>query len=122
MKENVWKAIPAGAIHIDFSLCRYPDDVHEKIKTCFGFPDHYGKNWDALWDCLRDFALSEQEERDVVIRGLECLPKRLKEYCQEAISIMEELEQKYPAIHIRIEQSLVFSDGLSATEERTDEG
>ena len=105
MKENVWKAIPAGAIHIDFSLCRYPDDVHEIIKTCFGFPDHYGKNWDALWDCLRDFALSEEEERDVVIRGLECLPKRLKEYCQEAISIMEELEQKYPAIHIRIEQT-----------------
>ena len=70
MSENRWTPIPAGTIKIDFSDCIYVDDIHGKLKTSFGFPDYYGKNWDALWDCLRDFALSEERTREVVITGV----------------------------------------------------
>lgn len=122
MKENTWKIIPAGSITIDFSSCRVPDEVHERIKASLGFPEYYGNNWDALWDCLRDFALSEDEEREIVVRGQERLPKRLKEYCQETISVFEELERKYPAIHIRVEEPHPgSSEGQNTTGERTDE-
>lgn len=27
---------------------------HERIAVSLGFPDHYGRNLDALWDCLTD--------------------------------------------------------------------
>jgi ribonuclease inhibitor len=28
------------------------DDLHELLKHQLGLPDYYGKNLDALWDCL----------------------------------------------------------------------
>ena len=31
-------------------------DFHEAIAVALGFPDHYGRNLDALHDCLRDLA------------------------------------------------------------------
>ena len=89
MSENRWTPIPAGTIKIDFSDCIYVDDIHGKLKTSFGFPDYYGKNWDALWDCMRDFALSEERTREVV-------------YFQKAIQIFCELETKYPVIQFKI--------------------
>lgn len=29
-----------------------PDDFHDAISKALGFPDYYGRNLDALWDCL----------------------------------------------------------------------
>lgn len=102
MSENRWTPIPAGTIIIDFSDCRYVDDIHGKLKTSFGFPDYYGKNWDALWDCLRDFVLSEESPREVVIRGIDQMPKDLQDYFQKANQIFRELEMKYRIIHFSI--------------------
>ncbi|MCB1159069.1 MAG: barstar family protein [Leptospiraceae bacterium] len=33
------------------------DELHKSIATAFSFPSYYGKNLDALWDCLRDIEL-----------------------------------------------------------------
>ena len=27
-------------------------DMHQDLAKVFGFPSHYGRNWDALNDCL----------------------------------------------------------------------
>ena len=103
MNRNAWKSIPAGAVTLDFSGCRYPDEIHETIKKGFGFPEYYGENWDALWDCLRDFALSEDEEREIVVKGVDRLPGELREYCREAICVFGELAEKYPLLRLRVE-------------------
>lgn len=29
-------------------------DMHQDLAKVFGFPSHYGRNWDALNDCLSD--------------------------------------------------------------------
>ena len=50
MSKNKWHYIPKGTISIDLSDCRYVDEIHEKLKVGFGFPDYYGKNWSAFWD------------------------------------------------------------------------
>ena len=39
---------------LDFSKCKYVYDVHQELKRGLNFPDYYGENWDALWDCLTD--------------------------------------------------------------------
>lgn len=39
-------------IKLDLSGCNYLDEIHERIRTSFGFPEWYGKNWDAFWDLL----------------------------------------------------------------------
>lgn len=62
---------------LDFTGCRYWDDIHNAVKETFGFPDYYGKNLDAMWDCLDyycDFRLH------VLIYGLNTIPKEYEEY------------------------------------------
>ena len=39
---------------LDFSNVNYINEVHEIIKEGLDFPDYYGRNWDACWDCLTD--------------------------------------------------------------------
>lgn len=39
---------------LDFSKINYIYDIHQIIKEGLDFPDYYGRNWDACWDCLTD--------------------------------------------------------------------
>jgi RNAse (barnase) inhibitor barstar len=43
------------------------------IAEAFGFPDYYGRNWDAFDECIRDVELPPHVE----ITGLEALRVRL---------------------------------------------
>ena len=42
-------------ITLDFTGCKYFLELHDVLKKAFGFPDYYGKNLDALWDCLDNY-------------------------------------------------------------------
>ena len=39
---------------LDFTNVTHFLEVHYIIKTSLDFPDYYGCNWDAFWDCLSD--------------------------------------------------------------------
>jgi len=39
---------------LDFSQINRINDIHQIIKDELDFPDYYGMNWDASWDCLTD--------------------------------------------------------------------
>lgn len=39
-------------IVLDLTGCKYLDELHERIRIAFDFPEWYGKNWDAFWDLL----------------------------------------------------------------------
>ena len=43
---------------VDFSNVKHFIDIHEILKRDLDFPDYYGGNLDALWDCLTDQLLS----------------------------------------------------------------
>ena len=43
---------------VDFSEIQYYIEIHEALKRDLDFPDYYGGNLDALWDCLTDQLLS----------------------------------------------------------------
>ena len=99
MSENRWTPIPAGTIIIDFSDCRYVDDIHGKLKTSFGFPDYYGKNWSAFWDYLDDFCGDKTSETTVHVDGLDRLSKELRSYAEKMVEIMRRAEEQYPLVH-----------------------
>ncbi len=39
---------------LDFSKVNYLGEVHKIIKEELDFPDYYGENASALWDCITD--------------------------------------------------------------------
>lgn len=63
-------------IELDVSVVRTGPELHALIATTLGFPDYYGCNWDAFWDCIRD---PEQSRMPAVlrVRGLTALERRL---------------------------------------------
>ena len=41
---------------IDFKNVKDRYDMFEIISTVMEFPDYFGNNWDAFWDCITDMA------------------------------------------------------------------
>lgn len=39
-------------VQLDGAVCRSQEELHDQLKTVLHLPDYYGKNLDALWDCL----------------------------------------------------------------------
>ena len=93
------KNIPDGKIIIDFSTCKYVDEIHEKLKESFGFPDYYGRNWSAFWDYLDDFCGDRTSETTVHVDGLNRLSKDLRSYAEKMVEIMHRAEEQYPQVH-----------------------
>ena len=61
----------------------------------FGFPEYYGKNFDALWDCLDGLF---REERTVEIYGLHSLPAAFAEDIRILLEVFEEVHEDNPNV------------------------
>lgn len=79
-----------GLVVLDFEGCKTLGQFHLAIKETFGFPEYYGENWSALWDCLTDIF---NEKTHVVIRGFFSMPENLQEYCTKLFEILDRLVQ-----------------------------
>lgn len=87
-------------IILNFEECRYLGAIHKVLKEGFDFPDYYGENLDALWDCLRYYCKSELL---VIIKGLSQLPDEFDEYIKKMIEIFADVQEETPNIMFRIE-------------------
>ncbi len=72
---------------VDFSGIKYYGEIHEILKEAFDFPDYYGKNLDALWDCLTDMV---GRQNNVEIYGLSVIRGLFDDTADELISIFRE--------------------------------
>ena len=60
-------------------------DAHPYMKEVFGFPEHYGNNLDALYDCLSDL-----EDVEVEILNM---PEG-KSYVSKIVNVMKDADVK----------------------------
>ena len=82
---------------IDLTDCKYLMDLHERIRVSLGFPEWYGKNWDALWDCLR-YLFYRRGDFRVNIYGFMSLPEDLREYCKTMLEIFDDVHEETPNV------------------------
>jgi len=82
---------------LDFSTCRSLDDIHQMLKTRLDFPDYYGMNLDALWDCLTGWI---ETPVTVVFRGVSALPKDLREEAEEMLDVFIRAELKEGVLYV----------------------
>ena len=60
---------------IDFKDVKNRFDMFEVISTAMDFPDYFGNNWDAFWDCITDMANLEMQ---IDVLNFDVLEKILK--------------------------------------------
>ena len=75
-------------IILDLTDCKSLLQLHNIIKETFNFPDYYGKNLDALWDCMRGYC---RENTAIYIKGVGSLPKDFDEYMRKIFEIFEDV-------------------------------
>ena len=79
-------------IIIDTRKLQTAEKIHEFLSKEMDFPSWYGKNLDALFDCLTE----ESEEITIVLKGNE-------NFLQGFSSVFHAAAQENPRIHISAE-------------------
>ena len=74
---------------IDFTNVKNYLEMHFIIRDALDFPEHYGCNWDAFWDCLTDMA-----GRPVYIEiiGLDVIEQKFGDSAKTLTDILKEFK------------------------------
>ena len=72
---------------IDFTNVNYYLEMHGVIWHALEFPDYYGCNWDAFWDCLTDMI---GEKIHIQIVGIDELCNGYGDTADKMLEILQE--------------------------------
>ena len=78
------------------NLCK---DCISELKEKLDFPDYYGENLSALWDCLDNYC---NWELCVIIFGTEKISKEWQPYMKEILEVFQDVHEKTPNITFEI--------------------
>lgn len=99
MDHYAYTPITTDPVFLNLDGCKDWGTLHQRIRRTFGFPDYYGENWDAMWDCLTDVFL-QPVQRHIVVEGFASLPQELREYAAPMQEIFSDLQEKYPWVSV----------------------
>ena len=74
---------------LDFSGVKTWIDIHAIIEKEFDFPNYYGCNWDAFWDCLTDMV---GRTIHIEIIGLNVIEQKFGDEAKIMIDILKEFK------------------------------
>ena len=74
---------------LDFRDVKYYLEFHAIIKKELDFPDYYGCNFSALWDCLTDML---GDPINIEILGLDNIRNRFDDTADKFLSVLERLK------------------------------
>jgi RNAse (barnase) inhibitor barstar len=76
---------------LDFSNVKDYFDMHRIIKDELDFPDYYGENWSAFWDCLTDM-ITVGKPLFFELIGVEALEQKNSDDLKKMIEILKRLK------------------------------
>ena len=77
---------------VDFSEVKHFIEIHEVLKRDLDFPDYYGGDLDALWDCLTDML---GDVSIIEIYNSESLSKKYLEYWKDIVEVFKDTKHAY---------------------------
>lgn len=85
-------------IIIDGSAIFTSPDLHEALANALAFPAHYGKNLDALYDCLTEIC----EDTHLVLRDWHHIEFHLKDYSGKAVYVFHCAQEENPHLTVTL--------------------
>ena len=98
---------------LDFSGVKTWIDIHAIIEKEFDFPNYYGANWDAFWDCITDFI--DSRGLDLEIIGLDKIYSDFKEDVDILVELLKDLKHIYNDKYVNVVK-IVIHHGNSKVE------
>lgn len=74
---------------IDFSNVNHYLEIHFIIREALDWPDYYGCNWDAFWDCLTNM-LGRPIHIEII--GLDVIERKFGDTAKTMIDILREFK------------------------------
>ena len=84
------------AILLDFTGVKDLQEFWKKIRETLDFPDYFGNNLDAMWDCLREYG---NDPLEVTVRGLKDLPHGFDHWTGGMRDIFRDILRICPNVH-----------------------
>ena len=94
---------------LDFSGVKTWVDIHAILEKEFDFPDYYGANWDAFWDCITDLIYSRG--LDIEIIGLDKIYSEFMEDVDIFIKILKRLKHIYNDKYANVVKIMIHHGG-----------
>lgn len=85
---------------IDGNIVKTKKEFHEQMALQLHFPDYYGKNLDAMYDCL-----TEQKEGKIIFRNMAKLSDSLGDYLDSVMEVILALCKNGYAYEVAIEKN-----------------
>lgn len=79
--------------------------LHQELKDSLQFPDYYGMNWDAFWDCITS---DIEIPATIYIEGINLMPKDLKGMGDKLVSILDRAVEWYKKINMNLK--VIYKD------------
>ena len=87
------------SVTIDCEKLLHKKEAHLYLAQMLDFPDYYGKNLDALFDCL-----TEMGECIIVLKG-ESDFRQTDNYGTKVLKVLEEAVQANPKLKLEIQET-----------------
>ena len=88
-------------VHLDGREIFTRDGLHDALVRALPLPEWYGRNLDALMDCLT----SLPGELSLHLSGVAALRERLGPYASAFLRVLRQAEEDNPRFHLLIEPS-----------------
>ncbi|MDO4418992.1 MAG: barstar family protein [Ruminococcus sp.] len=89
-------------VTLNFSDCDYLGEVHKIIKEQLNFPEWYGCNLDALWDCLTGIMQAPANIK-IVFKPEKKSTLALSDEIQRIIEVFKEATDEYGEIQLFVD-------------------
>lgn len=83
------------SVVIDGNALGTVHDFHATVKAALEFPEYYGENPDALWDCLSDVLLSG-DRVEVIWTGFNKSREKLGKDSEILCNVFNEAQKDFP--------------------------
>jgi ribonuclease inhibitor len=87
-------------ITLDFAGINTLWKLHEHLRSTFQLPEYYGRNMDALWDCLH---CAFDAPTTIILKNLDQIPSAMQEAAETMLKLFRDLEREDEEVTVIVE-------------------